>query len=125
MAQLRKSDQWNTKQLSYAVRAKDFVRRTISIRKRIVKLQKSQKPSLEVEKAINYLSAWFDAPINSISSAKIILKNYDKVLLLLPGKEAKNYESLLQEFQHLLNEAAEILGVEYNVVYHERTIPKA
>lgn len=111
MAQLRKAkdNKWNSKQLSYAVRATSFIHRAIAMRKRLVKLGKSQRPHKEVTAALLYLSAWFAQPLNSAHAATLIYRHYDKVMILLPGREAKNHESMIQEFQHLVNEAVDIL----------------
>jgi len=113
MAQLRKSgSKWNTKQLSYAVRATNFINRAITIRKTLIRLNKSHKPECKISTALLYLPAWFGIPLNSTRAATLVLKHSDKIAVLLPGREARNYESLMMEFNSLIREASEILSQE-------------
>ncbi len=109
MAQLRKNSKWNNKPLSFASRATSFVKKAIAVRRTIIRLNKSKKSNNEVTTALLYLSAWFAQPLSSAHAATLIFRHYDKVMILLPGRDAKNFESMLQEFQHLVNEAVEIL----------------
>ena len=110
MAQLRRTpDQWKTKQLSFAVRATSFVNRAIKMRQMIIRKDKSRKSDKEVNSALNYLSAWFGAPINSTRAATLIINHYHKVVIILPGQSAKNHESMMRELQMLINEASSML----------------
>lgn len=112
MAQLRKnSDKWKRKQPSFAVRATDFINRAIKMRQLLIRKDKSRKSDKDVYSALLHLSAWFGVPINSTHAATLIIKHYQKVVLILPGQSAKNHASMMQELQMLLNEANSMLEV--------------